>query len=269
MKYRFLYSFAPAFIIIPLLTIFVHHAAFADDQPIFCKIDSGKDWYFAVGRTVFEVKDPNYSTGGPLVGSVNSKYALNPPDPTAPVGCKGNPQQLNTFSALNWPKIEEQLKTKGLPKQVDLLQLYRYPNINSNSPLLDSVIERRKIEAIKCQNKKFIKRWDDGTILCSDTTGQLNPILSVGSDRLGIAWEFIISGNKYLTPLGENLVMSEDQVGVDVNYLLSPTVLVHYSWHPPADASSISPSYIMAIDTGFQKALSIYQISNYVWPSKN
>jgi hypothetical protein len=241
-------------------------AAWAGNQPIFCQSTGGKTWYFALGKTVFEIDRDNFSKGLPQVADVNPTFALSPPDSKVALGCNENPQQIETFSILNWPRLKSIKAGVNLPPEPILLELYRYPALGNTSPLIDPEIERLKIAAIKCQNKPFLQRWDDGTFLCAEKSGLLNPLLETGSHRYGVAWEFIISGKLYLTPLGQNLIMSEDQIGVDANYLLSPDISVHYTWIPPKTASDINPAYIIEVDKAFELVMSSFLVTHFQWP---
>lgn len=236
-----------------------------NDSAQVCSAGGEKKWYFAIGRSVFEITEPEVMTAA-LIHNVDPKYALIPPNPSSPVGCEDNPQQLAEFSIINWPYLEPQNYVGDMPIVADLTELYRYPYSNIVPPSIDPVIEGLESAALECQNKKFIERWDNGTILCANKTGQLNPLLNAGHFQFGVGWEFIISGNKYLTPLGQNLVMSELTTGVDVDYRIAPDVSLHYTWSLPKSASQVDADYLIGVDTLFQKSLLAYQKANYSWP---
>jgi hypothetical protein len=243
--------------------------AFAPNDPVqICKADGGKTWYFSLGREVFEITNPDYSNGGPLVDNVDARYALIPPNPASPIGCKGNPQQLREFSSLNWPRLEPDKYTGNMPPTTDLVELIRYPYSNTVTPNVDPVIFGLEIVANKCQNKKIIKRWGNGTFLCTNQEGQLNSMLTDPPYQVGAGWEFIISGNLYLTPLGQNLVMNGESNHVDVSYLLTPDILLNYKWYPPRSASHIDPAYLIRVDRLFRAKLSTYQVESFPWPQQ-
>lgn len=251
-----------------LLALLPGEAAFAQQtDPIqLCKTDRGTSWYFAIGRAVFEVKDPDYLRDGPLVNNIDPQYALTPPSPTSPVGCEGNPQQLANFSSLNWPRLEPEGYLGGIPQVVEALGIERYPYSNIVPPSIDPVIEKIRIIAENCQNKRFITRYEDGTILCADKEGQLNPILNIGKFHLGVGWEYIISGNLYHTPLGGSLVVSEETTEIDVSYRLSSDVVINYGWFPPKSASNIDADYLISVDKIFLDKLMTYEKDKYPWP---
>jgi hypothetical protein len=157
-----------------------------------------------------------------------------------------------------------------MPKALDEFSMARNPYSHDVTPNIDPLITQWQLEAISCQTKKMIRRWDDGTILCADKTGQLNPLLNSGDFKNGVGWEFIISANVYRTPLGQNLIMDEALNRVEVSYLLIPDLSLGYYWHAPEAASDIDPSYIINIDRLFESALSKFKVQNYRWPqSKN
>jgi hypothetical protein len=241
-------------------------AAHADTIDV-CKSDYGKTWYFAIGRSVFKIDNPNYTNGGPDVRNINSSFAIVPPDAASPVGCQNNPQQLSQFSSGNMLQLESAGYSGNMPKQVQLISLVRYPYSPALIPALDPEILAIDHTAANCRNKMFISRFDDGTFLCSNTRGQLNPLLSNARDY--ISWEFIISGNLYLTPLGQNLVVNEAVNSVGSGYLLKPDVLFGYDLFLPKNASKINAAYLIDLDKLVQEKLSNYEVQNYPWPTKS
>jgi hypothetical protein len=243
--------------------------AFADDKPQLCTLDNGKTWYFAIGRTVFEMIDPDFSHGGPGVSGMDPSLALIPPNPASPIGCKDNPQQLGNYSALNWPRLEPESYTGPIPKVTEAFGIGRYPYRAELPPNIDPVIIQMETVARVCEHTKFITRYDDGTILCADTKGQLNWALVDQKSPNGIAWEFIISGNSYLTPLGENLVMEEDTDQVGVSYRLTPDVVLNYGWFLPASATNVDENYLINVNKILLAKLRSYEVANYPWPKQN
>ncbi len=268
---RFIHSrpFMVFFAFCLFFVCFGSRLSFADDVDQVCNTDSHKIWYVAIGSDVFAFPYDQFfnSTGGPLVEDVDPRQALLPPNPKAPIGCKDNPQQLRHFSVLNRPEIESINPTASFPQYIGLLEMSLYPGPYAPAPIGYPIIEDQLAARITCQTKKFIVSWNDGTILCTNTRKTLNPILNPSNDYVSKSWEFIISGNKYLTPLGQNLVENEFLNSVDVSYLLTPNIYLHYSWLPPKSASAIDPIYLITLDQLFLQKLSSYRVLNYQWPS--
>jgi len=95
----------------------------------------------------------------------------------------------------------------------------------------------------------------------------LNPLLKNPPDYKN-SWEFIISGNLYLTPLGQNLVVDEAVNSVGSGYLLKPDVIFGYDLFLPKNASEITTGYLINLDKLVQARLSDYEVKNYAWPKQ-
>ncbi len=232
-----------------------------------CSADNGKTWYFAIGKSVFKIDKPNYTNGGPDIRDIDPGSALVPPDGTSPIGCQNNPQQLSQFSSGNTLQLEPPDYSGDMPKKVQIFSLVRYPYSPTVIPALDPEILSIDHTAANCKNKLFIIRFDDGTLLCSNVKDQLNPLLKNPPDYKN-SWEYIISGNLYLTPLGQSLVVDEAVNSVGSGYLLKPDVIFGYDLFLPKNASKITTDYLINFDKLVQARLSDYEVKNYAWPKK-
>jgi len=267
LRRAFFKKFKIYFITAIILSGVSYRLASAISPDLICVSGNQKIWYIAIGIDVFALPYSQFfdQTGGPTVDNLDQKFLNVPPNPKAPVGCKDNPQQVTRFAVLNRPNLEPQTYSGPMPQEIYKLEMYTYPNRTLSGPKFDPIILALFNEAINCNREPLIKRWDDGTLLCSDTAGPLNPALNNETPTEGIAWEFIISGNLYLTPMGQNLVENEFANVVDVTYLISPGIVVHYEWWPTKYAKSITPNYLINVDKLFLQKLYSYRISNYKW----
>jgi hypothetical protein len=185
----------------------ISHSAFADDKPQICNSSTGAVWYFAINQTVFLIRNPTYLTDVDITDAPPA-LTLKAPNPASRLGCKDNPQQLLRFSALG-----AVIGVKGLTGSIG-----RYPINPDISPSIDPYLIGLQSNLLNCMNKKFITRSVNGSLLCQNGTGSLNPLDHPNEKS---EWELRISGNRYRTPLGDMLVASTGIAGIEIYSRLS------------------------------------------------
>jgi hypothetical protein len=236
--------------------------------PKVCGANGGRTWAFSIGRTVFELTNLDPTILASEAHNVDPSEWLVPPNPAMPVGCKDNPQQLSYFRPKGWPRLQPTGYTGEMPVGAHSLQLIRFPPPDGDDPKVDIILFLREESALDCENRKYLKRYDDGTILCTDQPGDQNSRLISSVDRLHSEWEFIISAKRYSTPLGDNLAVDNGPLGPSATYLLTSDVLLNYSWSVIGRNAPIEPTDVIRVDQSIISALEAYEIDDYPWPNQ-
>jgi hypothetical protein len=123
----------------------------------------------------------------------------------------------------------------------------------------------RELGTHNCDEMKFQRKLNDGTLYCAVTKDSLNTLrLNVGT-----GWEFIISKSSYQTPLGQTLMVQGIGLGeVQVRYLMAPDIELHYWYGIPPSVNKVDPEYMIAVDRSVLQAIRDHQIANYSWPKQ-
>jgi hypothetical protein len=241
--------------------------------PQACKSDGGKTWYFSIGKTVFEMSNFDPAIFNPAsfrsnAGDVAPDERLIPPNPAVPIGCRDNPQQLRYFEVWGWPRLQPVGYAGDMPIAPGPLWLIRFSPPVDDAPKEDKILFWREESIIDCENKKFLKRFDDGTILCTDQPGDKDSMLLTSPDLFDTQWEFIISAKRYSTPLGDNLVVDNGIQGPSAIYLLNPDILLNYSWNVIGRKAPVDPAFLISVDQSIISAIQSSEVSNYPWPKE-
>jgi hypothetical protein len=236
--------------------------------PEACKADGGKTWTFSIGRTVFELVNYNPAILASEADNVYPRGMLVPPNPAVPVGCRDDPQQLSYFRPKGWPRLQPAGYAGDMPIWAYSLQLIRFPTPDGDDPKGDKILFWREQSVENCENKKYLTRYDDGTILCTDQPGDQNSKLLDSVDPSVSEWEFIISAKRYSTPLGDNLVVDNGPLGPSATYLLTPYVLLNYSWWIIGRKAPVDPAFVIRVDQSIIAALQADQVNDYPWPKQ-
>jgi hypothetical protein len=229
----------------------------ADDYPIFCRMSESPVWYFQVGISTFKIDNPEIDFHGQL--SNDSPIAKQN---SGPIGCRSNPQRLVSIYFLGWPIIE---KTSGThyPKMFNYIELYKYPNKLGLHPGIDPDLYNRQTQLASCQNKKFLMRFADGTILCSNSPTARNALApsNLGKPPVDSDFDYLLSANLYRTPLGEPFGADYSQNDLEIEYLSKLDLIVRYGYAVPPDISEIKSSYIIEVDQIFRSFLNKIDVS--------
>jgi len=239
--------------------------------PEACKADGGKTWYFSIGRAVYELKNFNASivrSDADEASDIDPGEKLIPPNPAVPIGCRDNPEQLRYFRAEGWPPLQPMGYAGEMPDAPRMLWLIRYPLPGDDVPKGNRLLFFRELSVENCENKKYLTRYDDGTILCTDQTGDQNSKLLDSVDPTVSEWEFIISTKLYSTPFGDNLVVDNGPLGPSAIYLLSSDVILNYSWWIIGRKAPVDPAFAILVDQSIIAALKANEVNDYPWPKR-
>jgi hypothetical protein len=263
-------SWPPSFIRLFLFVmfgtlVFLPKLSFAHqrDSVQLCKLDNERIWYFSVGREVFKVDPPAQSPFSPLIQNVDKAHALVPPDSRSPVGCHNNPQQLNYFNATDWLSLGDGKHPLSEPKRLFVFEISRNWSKLPKQRYTGSDINTLRSEHHLCTSLDFVRAWDDGTVYCTNSEVGLNSLVV----PFGTVWQFIISPKIYLTPQGQQLVMTKS-FDIQTSYLLTPDLGLSYAWVPPRQVIPVNPGYIVGVDERVQEAVHKLEVKNYLWPQK-
>jgi len=230
-----------------------------------CKTDSDGTWYFSVGRNVFKDNyDPSSRNGVPAITDATQKLLI-PPEPAAPVGCRGNPQQLRFFGTAKWKLDVRSSYNRVLPGISFVIQMYRCGDpISCRNFVAPNIIDPVQPN---CGIMKFKREFRDGTLYCAATRESLQTLkLSILSSD---GWRFVIPATQYAGSMGQNLIVTGGSFwGVQVRDLLSPDVGLFYRYGFPASIANINPDYVIAADKAVFQIIQEYQVQNYPWPAQ-
>ncbi len=233
------------------------------NAPEFCRLDSGRIWYFSVGHMVFRIPIFNGFSAN-LSERLSPGDRLAPPDPTAPTGCRDNPQQLSAVWLINWPQLKPSKDTQNFPTIVYQL------NLRLGTPTdQDAEVGANESKPCGSASTNFTKRFDNGTVYCTNKLEGMQS-LSGYPDSYGnlssLYWRFFVSKNSYKTPLGGQLsVLGFVVGGASASYYIAPDVVVDYNWTIPLQKINVDPNYVIEVDQLIQKSLKQYEIDKYSW----
>lgn len=236
-----------------------------DNRVVACKSDNGKTWFFSIGKDVFETSFAT-STGKeffPTILNINSSEKLVPPDPTAPVGCRNNPQQLQTYSGLNVPILSGGKYHPDIPSSIYELQMSRFRP--DGKTIYDVAIANFADILHYCASLPFEKRWPDGSIYCTDVADNLDSSYNNGAH---FARVYVLSSKTYQTPYGTNFYLTCTFIfGCDSSYQLTDDIYLSYNWLPRDALRPIQPPAIILVDEALKKTLNTWLVSDYKWPN--
>jgi len=237
-----------------------------------CKLDGGNTWYFSIGRTVFRLTSQEYPStiiqfqDFKRVDDIDKRYDLMPPNPASPIGCEENPQQLSDFDSIGL-QLEQNDYLGNMPKHAAAIEMFFNSSVD-NTPSINPALFFLHGEYNFCKNQKALKIFKDGTFLCSYRAGKLSPSSKDVQNDIIHDWEFIISGNLYLTPMGSNLTMIELSGFANVSYLFSQDIFLRYTINLPVVASQIDQNYIINVDRLVRAKIDSHIVENYPWPEQ-
>lgn len=250
-----------------LLAISIPNAASAQtqDAPSFCTLDGKKTWYFALGKMVFRIPVSKNLSPNIMPQPPGGDWLI-PPDASAPVGCKNNPQQIAIVSLINWPPLQLPRDAPDLPDRVYTLDL-------DFVRLTNQVSGTTEAKPCGVAVKNYLKILDDGTIYCTNKQEGLDTLS--GSWDLpwkpySMYWRFFVAKKVYETPLGGQLsVFGSPFGGFSASYYLAPKIVIHYQWLMPLHEIAVDPAYVIKADELIEKSLKRYEIVNYPWQDRD
>jgi len=244
-------------------------AAASTYDPASCKTDAKGKLYIALGRDVLAVPH----RGTTVVGQIAPAERLQPPDPSEPEGCPGNPQQLGSYAFAFFYDPPE--VTEDEPGQVhgwgtDLLQLYRTSATDTRRGA-EWIGEAGPIDLAQriCQTATSKEELPNGLQVCRKNFD--------GKTSRPEDWRaaYIAKRDTYATPLGRTFVINctdgifSSPVGdCQVAYSFTPDLGIAYRVRPYHGTRRVPIDRIIEFDRGLRAQIEAALVANYPWPDR-
>jgi hypothetical protein len=243
-------------------------AAFGKDNfdPSGCKTGARDTVYIALGVHVFAVPLGGIDIGDPISPSMKLTR-LQPPDPTEPEGCLGNPQQMQSYGAFGSPGRAQKpgVRQQAYPT-TDFLELIRltrpdgeWSGEQSQLSVTDEICKRAQVH----------EELPDGLAACRYAPKE-------GWRIEDWAASYIARHDVYATPLGRPFVVNCGQLtftyainDCTVAYIVMPELGIMYRFHPFHTEHAIPIDQIIEFDRHLRQQILAALVPNYTWPQSN
>lgn len=246
-------------------------AAASTYDPASCKTNAKGKLYIALGRDVLAVPH----RGTTVVGQIAPRERLQPPDPSEPEGCPGNPQQLGSYTFAYFYDPPE--VTKDEPGQIhgrgaELLQLIRTSRddiARSESPEWIGESGPLRLASTICDTATSIEQLPNGLKACRKKLSEKTPRPE--------DWRaaYIANPDVYSTPLGRPFVVNCDDTiysfpiaDCQVAYSFTPSFGVTYRFKPYHGARRLPIDGVIDFDRGLRAAIDAAIVKSYPWPTE-
>src|SRR6185312_4413524 len=244
-------------------------------DPSTCKTDAHGKVYIALGHNVFAMP----VTGSVIVARYGNDW-LVPPDPTEPVGCQNDPEQLTGYGfpyAFNVAVGNQNAQFPNAAPRMELLQLIHVPaRVGAGSESDGTEWHGEKFELgiahAVCDKADVLEELASGLTACRE--GAKDKELSVLPVQDWLT-SYIARTDAYQTPLARPFVVNcsarayTSAVGqCDVAYVLRAGLGVAYRFRPYWGPSAIPIDLIVQFDQGLRAAISNALVKDYTWPEQ-
>ncbi|MFZ0692698.1 MAG: hypothetical protein WAN51_00850 [Alphaproteobacteria bacterium] len=196
---------------------------------------------------------------------------IQPPDPTEPEGCPGNPQQLSSYSFAYYSDDRTpDGKSPDAQPRPQLMRLFRTLRGDAR-PSPDDPQRPGEL----AQQGAAKKRCEVGTIGEEPSIGMTVCRIKPNSERHVADWtaSYLTFPNVYTPPLGKPFVVNCDGDsftlaidGCDVTYTIAPGLGIAYEFQPYRGTDAIPIEHIIEFDRNLRAQIEADRLKEYKRP---